>query len=330
MDINKKISELAKLREVDEVITYITGDKVPEDLFSTQIAGDVIPLFYKHLSKIGQKNKISLFLYTIGGQLEAPWPIISLIRNYCKEFEIIIPFKALSAGTLMALGADKIVMTPLSFLSPIDPQGSFIVGGQPKKIEVEDVTSFVNFAKNKVGVAEQHALSELMKTLTSEVPPSVIGSVNRAHFLIRNLATNLLKTHKGKMDEHQVTIIVESLTEKLYSHKHLISRKEAKETLGFKNIIDYATVKEEELINDIFKSFSDEMMLDTMFRPEDLIKDKDQEILILKRGILHTSNMEHAYMTEYIIQKNANIPPQPPFSITLNDKGWQEIGGKKR
>jgi len=36
-------------------------------------------------------------------------------------FNVIIPFKALSCATLMALGADNILMTKMGQLSPIDP-----------------------------------------------------------------------------------------------------------------------------------------------------------------------------------------------------------------
>ncbi len=41
----------------------------------------------------------------------AAWSILNLIRMFCDELEIIVPMKAHSAGTMMAIGADKIVMT---------------------------------------------------------------------------------------------------------------------------------------------------------------------------------------------------------------------------
>ncbi len=101
------IQQLERERN-SRLITYITGDRPP---FATKIAGDVVPLLSKHLEKVGKIKKISLMLYTSGGDMLAPIRIVKLIRNHCNEFEIIIPYKAHSAGTLIALGADKVVPT---------------------------------------------------------------------------------------------------------------------------------------------------------------------------------------------------------------------------
>ena len=49
------------------------------------------------------------------------WPIVSLIREFDKDFEVLVPYRCHSSGTLTALGAKRIVMDQLSELSPIDP-----------------------------------------------------------------------------------------------------------------------------------------------------------------------------------------------------------------
>jgi ClpP class serine protease len=67
-------------------------------------------------------DQIDLYLYSIGGALEAPWQIISTIRQFCKKLNILIPYKAYSAATLVAIGADKILMGRKGELGPIDPQ----------------------------------------------------------------------------------------------------------------------------------------------------------------------------------------------------------------
>ena len=46
---------------------------------------------------------------------------MNLIRNFCKYFEIIVPFNCHSAGTIISLGANRIVMTKQATLGPIDP-----------------------------------------------------------------------------------------------------------------------------------------------------------------------------------------------------------------
>lgn len=38
-----------------------------------------------------------------------------------KQIEVIVPYRAHSTGTLIAIGADKIIMGRLGELSPVDP-----------------------------------------------------------------------------------------------------------------------------------------------------------------------------------------------------------------
>ena len=98
------------------VLLFFTGDRRN---FETKIASDVYDLFVNHLDKIGDVKKLSLFLYTRGGDTLAAWSLVNLIRQFCEEWEMIIPSKAHSAGTLMALGADNIIMTKQATLGPI-------------------------------------------------------------------------------------------------------------------------------------------------------------------------------------------------------------------
>ena len=100
------------------VITYITGDR---ENVSTRIAPDIIRVFFRHLEAMGQSERIDLFLYTRGGDVLTPWRLVNLIREYTDHFSILVPFRAYSAGTLIALGANEIVMGKMGELGPIDP-----------------------------------------------------------------------------------------------------------------------------------------------------------------------------------------------------------------
>ena len=111
------LDQLAQMRE-SHVISYITGDR-PQ--LETRISPEVIDLFVQHLDEIGPVPKLSLLLYTNGGDTAAAWRLINLLHTFCDDFEVIIPAKALSAGTLISLGANRIVMTKQAALGPIDP-----------------------------------------------------------------------------------------------------------------------------------------------------------------------------------------------------------------
>jgi len=112
---SKSFSHLKLIKQIEKernsaVICYITGDR---DKFSAKIGDDVIPILFRHLELIGNRDNIDLLLYTRGGDMVAPIRIVKLIRSYCKKFGVLVPFRVRSAGTLIALGADEIMMTKL-------------------------------------------------------------------------------------------------------------------------------------------------------------------------------------------------------------------------
>jgi len=76
-----------------------------------QIANDATDSFIEQLDNIGIVPRITLLLHTNGGSTLAAWNITNLIRQFCDDFEVILPVKARSAGTLMCLGANRIIMT---------------------------------------------------------------------------------------------------------------------------------------------------------------------------------------------------------------------------
>lgn len=111
------ITEMERARD-SHVLSLVTGDRLHME---SRIAGDVLPLVYEHLRGIGHVRQIDLFLYTQGGDSLAGWGMVNMIREHCDRFVVIAPFRCFSCGTLIALGADEVVVTPGTELSPVDP-----------------------------------------------------------------------------------------------------------------------------------------------------------------------------------------------------------------
>lgn len=71
------------------------------------------------------KENLDLMIHTPGGDIDAAEKLINMTQTVVpieNELRVIIPDFAKSAGTLMAIGADKIIMSDTSELGPIDPQ----------------------------------------------------------------------------------------------------------------------------------------------------------------------------------------------------------------
>ena len=101
-----------------KVIAYVTGTRRNME---TQIHQEVMDMFADHLDALFPAKRLTLLLHTQGGDTLAAWSLVNLLRMFFDYVEIIVPSKALSAGTLMCLGADKIIMTKQATLGPIDP-----------------------------------------------------------------------------------------------------------------------------------------------------------------------------------------------------------------
>jgi len=323
---SRLLKKIEKERE-SRVISYVTSQRQPGNLFPTKIAGDAVPLLYEHLKAIGETQKISLFLETVGGDLNAPWPIVNLIREYCREFEVIVPSSAKSAGTLICLGANKIIMTPLSQLSPVDPEGLFKRQGKQIRLEVEDVLGFVDFAQNKIGLNEQESLAEILKILSQEIPPSVLGSVNRTLSQIRALSEKLLKLHiKDINRQSQINQIVENLTQKLFSHTHSIGRREAKDLVGFKNIIQHAD-KIWETSDKLLEKYHTFMEEKSIFDPRKKLGKNNEVKYRANRALIESCDFGHVFEGHYIISK---VDPDQ-VTVTTQYEGWKKYKrGKKK
>jgi hypothetical protein len=210
-----------------------------------QISDDQVRVIFDHLLKMGKRpiENLDLFLVSNGGSGVVPWRLVSLFREFAKSFRVLIPYRAYSAATLLALGADEIVMHPFGELGPIDPSVSNEFNpkspsGQTIPISVEDVKAYVAFIKKTVGITHEDELVKTIEALCSQVHPLALGNVERFVSQSRMIATKVLKTHMDGDADHIIDELVENMTSKLYFHGHPINRKEARQDLKLKVLSD--------------------------------------------------------------------------------------------
>jgi ClpP class serine protease len=65
---------------------------------------------------------IDVILHTPGGLVLAAEQIATALRRHKAKVTVFVPHYAMSGGTLVAMGADEIVMDPNAVLGPVDPQ----------------------------------------------------------------------------------------------------------------------------------------------------------------------------------------------------------------
>jgi len=337
MEKKPLLQQIEKSRN-SRVITYLTSDR--QGPFNARVATDIIPLVSNQLRTIGKTPSIDLFLYTAGGDTMVPWRIVSMIREYCEKFSVLVPYKAHSAGTMIALGADEIVMSDLSEISPIDPSTANVFNpidpANPQgriPISVEDVMAYFDLAKNKFGIKTDADLEKVFLKFVEANPqihPLALGNVNRIHNLIRILAKRLLKSHRAPMKDAEIDTIVDYFTEKLYSHQYFIGRKEAREDLGVRTVVD-ASDTLSKTMSDLWEEYNKELDFGKMWNAEnELGVNTMQNRKNYKIAYIESTQLSNNFDIEVEFRKQqVNVvqqTPQGPIQLPQEQVGFKIIG----
>lgn len=323
------IKEIESLRG-SSVICYITGDRRQ---LETQISPEIIDLFIDHLDAIGPTKKLSLILHTNGGDTGAAWRLINLLHTFCDELEVIIPSKAMSAGTLISLGADKIVMTKQAALGPIDPSVNHPLNPPVPTaphtkvpVSVEAVRGYLDAAK-EMGVTDSSSLSQLLVDLSNKVHPLVLGQIFRSRSQIRFLAKKLLKRQVS--DEAKREEIIDFLCAESGSHDYTINRREA-------NLMGLAVEKPGDelykLLRDLHLSYVTEMKLLEPYDPYSTLAGNTTRDYVLPRAAIESISVgSHQFLSEGTLTKSTLQQPSPLGIVvqdSINDSrrfdGWRK------
>ncbi len=265
------IEKLQAARDNRLLIVYVTSTRFGHEI---QIADDAFRLIYDHL-ELGRELAgigVDLFIHSNGGSGTVPWRIVSLIREYAKDLAVLVPHRAFSAATLIALGANHIVMHKMGCLGPIDPSVANIFNpphptnpGQPAPISVEDVTAFFELVEEELGITHEDELVQALNALTEKVHPLAIGNVQRSHHQSRLMARKLLRLHMGESQEHEIERLIDTLKSNLFYHGHPINRKEAKADLKL-NVEDPSDAVES-LMWELYLQYESALRMNEPFNP---------------------------------------------------------------
>jgi hypothetical protein len=316
------------------LIAYIVADRQNAE---SRIDNDVFPVFHRHLSDIGDQHKIDLLLYSTGGEAIAGYGIVRLLREFCTAFNVVIPFKAHSTATLMALGADEIVMTRMGQLSPIDPSIYSPLGPWVRMpgdeletlvpVNVEDVNGFIQLAKDGLGLDGDTSMRAVLQALVDELNPVVLGAIHRSREQVAFLASALLSCHAH--GDKQATGCVDTLTRKRFSHQYIISRTEAKKDLQL-NIVEPDN-QLTDLIMRLFSAYQTITKMDKPYNPEVELAYEDSVVVDLNKAIVESRELTHVFRTTKRITRfestrdGESIPLAHLRERTLQDQ-WVEDG----
>jgi len=146
---------------------------------------------------------IDLILHTPGGLVLASLQIARAIANHKAKTTVFVPHYAMSGGTLIALAADEIVMSPHAVLGPVDPQ---------------------------IG---QYAAASILKVLEKKPLPEIddqtIILADQAHKAIEQVRESVRQIIATKMPAEKADELSDLLSSGRWTHDYPITFKQAQE-----------------------------------------------------------------------------------------------------
>ncbi len=216
-----------------ERLEQLRGSKVLVYFSYTQLNDNILVPLYKQLKEIGHTKKIDLVLHSYDGVVDTSYKVVMLIREFCEEFAVIVPTVAKSAASMLVLGADEIVMGPISELGPIDPLVKHPVF-QDTLVPVQAVWHCLDYLQRSLINSPDPKVTSFMVTqLLNKLDPWLIGNYEKTIKASRQYAETLLSRYMLKDNLDKVENVTRALTEEYFSHGYPIGRREAKE-LGLK------------------------------------------------------------------------------------------------
>lgn len=182
----KRISELRDNRAILVFASALTKARAP----ITIDYDDIVPINDQISNLTG--DKIDIILETPGGYAEIAEQIVEYIRGKFNDVAFIIPGAAMSAGTIMAMAGDDILMSSLSSLGPIDAQ----ILQQGKRFSADAFLEGLN--KIKKEVTDTGVLNKAYIPILQNVSPGEIQSALNALDFSKVLVTDWLSKYKFK------------------------------------------------------------------------------------------------------------------------------------
>lgn len=139
-----------------------------------QITHEEINGFMSVMYGMDWNKGLTLVLHTPGGITNAAETLVAYLWSKFRQIEVIVPTYAMSAGTMISLAADRIVMGRQSQLGPIDPQmpiaGLFVSA----RAIVEQ------FERAKAEITGDRSLAHVWAPILQSVGPALLQEAQNA------------------------------------------------------------------------------------------------------------------------------------------------------
>ncbi len=177
----KYLSDLAKYRNRN-VIAYYSGWMYRRESEDVSINDKDINAFMEVVHKLDKSKGLDLILHTPGGEIAATEQIVNYLHSCFSDIKVIVPQMAMSAGAIISVSSNEIIMGKQSCLGPFDPQLNGVACQSVLK----------EFENAKTEIQNNPAALGLWQVIVSKYPPTFLYSCKQAVDHTDELADKIL------------------------------------------------------------------------------------------------------------------------------------------
>ena len=218
-------------QEIISSIEAVTGRQINCYIggIQTEVNRDDALFMVDLLHNIRANEDLDFVLHTPGGDIDAAEKLISMVRNKVgtATLRVVVPDFAKSAGTLIALGADFVVMSDSSELGPIDPQ-MVVADGNGNRVMMPILSYLEAFTKYSSDL-QKNPNDPVAHMMLSKLDPTQIKHFETVMQRARNIAEDQLKKGMFRSKIGNITSIASALLDakRWLSHGQMIGADDA-------------------------------------------------------------------------------------------------------
>lgn len=239
--------------------------------------------------------------------------IRAVLRVQKNPFWVIVNEKAHSAATLIAIAADKILMSPFGSLTPVDAQINLNTAPNVRVgAGIEDIQGYYDLIKTLFS-KEESARVQAFGYLAQRIPAEILGQVQRIHELTRLLTQKMLLSRNEPAESALIDKLVNALAKEFFSHNYHISESECRQ-LGLP-----------------VETFNDDLqrLADGLFKHYRMLmgigKDLTVEIPATQTQVAVVKNRAYVETMETCVVFQSEVIANRDKTAQVNDLGWKEV-----
>ena len=219
--------QIAK-RSNRNVLFYASGflQKPESPSHLTSITREDINGFMAGIHNHDFAKGLLLILHTPGGSAEAAQTIVDYLRSKYESIDALVPTYAMSAGTMIALGCNSIIMGRQSQLGPTDPQ--LVVGAR-----LYSAHSIVQqFEEAKAEIIKEPILTNAWGHVLRSYGPALLQEARKSIQYGRSIVEEWLEKYMFANEDNRQTLAQEAAkyfsSDDHGSHGRRINRSDAR------------------------------------------------------------------------------------------------------